>query len=150
MQTNFSQPFFTFWDHLLGTVWTGGDVSARYERSALLAVKKMNSSITNTTNTSNQPAETYEKVADLVTLPKIPTGKAENQAAESREQVLADAENGGASILAEEVAEEEKVVVEKNIRTTNHRRTASNSLKGLRQRVGSFGRKGGIIGVEKR
>ena len=110
----------------------------------------MNSSITNTTNTSNQPAETYEKVADLVTLPKIPTGKAENQAAESREQVLADAENGGASILAEEVAEEEKVVVEKNIRTTNHRRTASNSLKGLRQRVGSFGRKGGIIGVEKR
>ena len=124
-------------------------MSARYARSAILAQKEINSSVTNTSNTSNQPVEPYEKVPDLVTLPKIPSGKAEHQAAESREQVLADKENGGASILAEEVAEEERAV-EKNVRTTNHRRTASNSLKGLRQRVGSFGRKGGIIGVEKR
>ncbi|KAF2203472.1 hypothetical protein GQ43DRAFT_263202 [Delitschia confertaspora ATCC 74209] len=33
IKTNFSQPFFTFWDHFLNTMWTGGDVSARYERS---------------------------------------------------------------------------------------------------------------------
>ena len=32
IKTNFSQPFFTFWDHALGTVWAG-DVSRRYERT---------------------------------------------------------------------------------------------------------------------
>jgi len=37
IKTNFSQPFFTFWDKLLGTVWRGGDVKARYERSAKAA-----------------------------------------------------------------------------------------------------------------
>ncbi|KKZ67434.1 C4-hydroxylase [[Emmonsia] crescens] len=33
IKTNFSQPFFTFWDRLLNTRWTGGDVTLRYERS---------------------------------------------------------------------------------------------------------------------
>lgn len=37
IKTNFSQPFFTFWDRLLGTVWDGGDVKARYEKSAKAA-----------------------------------------------------------------------------------------------------------------
>jgi len=37
IKTNFSQPFFTIWDRLLGTVWTGGDVKAKYERSAKAA-----------------------------------------------------------------------------------------------------------------
>jgi len=32
IKTNFSQPFFTFWDRALGTVWKGGDVKLRYER----------------------------------------------------------------------------------------------------------------------
>jgi len=32
IKTNFSQPFLTFWDRSLGTVWKG-DTSARYERS---------------------------------------------------------------------------------------------------------------------
>ena len=32
IKTNFSQPFFTFWDRCLGTMWVG-DVSRRYERS---------------------------------------------------------------------------------------------------------------------
>jgi sphinganine C4-monooxygenase len=31
IKTNFSQPFFTFWDRLLNTMWTG-DTSAKYER----------------------------------------------------------------------------------------------------------------------
>ncbi|RYP47421.1 hypothetical protein DL768_006536 [Monosporascus sp. mg162] len=32
IKTNFSQPFFTFWDALLGTMWKG-DTSLKYERS---------------------------------------------------------------------------------------------------------------------
>lgn len=41
IKSNFSQPFFTFWDRLLGTVWTGGNVKARYERSAKAAQSKL-------------------------------------------------------------------------------------------------------------
>lgn len=41
IKTNFSQPFFTFWDRRLGTVWTGGDLSVRYERSRLAAQKAL-------------------------------------------------------------------------------------------------------------
>jgi sphinganine C4-monooxygenase len=37
IKTNFSQPFFTFWDRRLNTIWKGGDVSAKYERSAKAA-----------------------------------------------------------------------------------------------------------------
>ena len=127
----------------MGTVWTGGDVSARYERAAIAAQNKLDSSIANTSKTN--------ELSDLVESPilsKVPAGKAKIQAEESQEQVLADKEGGGMSVLREE-AEEERAA-EKSLRTSNHRRTASNSLKGLRQRVGSFGRKGGIIGVEKR
>ncbi|ODH45661.1 hypothetical protein GX48_08260 [Paracoccidioides brasiliensis] len=39
IKTNFSQPFFTFWDGLLNTRWSGGDVSSRYERSRRAAQK---------------------------------------------------------------------------------------------------------------
>lgn len=37
IKTNFSQPFFTFWDRLLNTKWHGGDVKLRYQRSAQAA-----------------------------------------------------------------------------------------------------------------
>jgi sphinganine C4-monooxygenase len=37
IKTNYSQPFFTFWDRLLGTMWSGGDTKGRYERSARAA-----------------------------------------------------------------------------------------------------------------
>ncbi|KAL0259686.1 Sphingolipid C4-hydroxylase sur2 [Diplodia seriata] len=40
IKTNFSQPFFTFWDKLLGTMWTGGDVKHKYERARKAAEKK--------------------------------------------------------------------------------------------------------------
>ncbi|TVY71474.1 Sphingolipid C4-hydroxylase [Lachnellula suecica] len=40
IKTNFSQPFFTFWDRLLGTVWTG-DTTAKYERSKKAAQFKV-------------------------------------------------------------------------------------------------------------
>ncbi|OCK95854.1 sphingosine hydroxylase [Cenococcum geophilum 1.58] len=41
IKSNFSQPFFTFWDRLLGTMWKGGDVSARYEKSRVHAQQKL-------------------------------------------------------------------------------------------------------------
>jgi sphinganine C4-monooxygenase len=41
IKTNFSQPFFTFWDRLLGTIWSGGDTTARYERTKKAAESKM-------------------------------------------------------------------------------------------------------------
>ncbi|PGH21443.1 hypothetical protein AJ80_03234 [Polytolypa hystricis UAMH7299] len=41
IKTNFSQPFFTFWDRLLNTRWNG-DVTLRYERSRLAAQKLIN------------------------------------------------------------------------------------------------------------
>ncbi|KAF2277213.1 uncharacterized protein EI97DRAFT_449928 [Westerdykella ornata] len=40
IKTNFSQPFFTFWDRFLGTRWNG-DVKLKYERSRHVAQQKM-------------------------------------------------------------------------------------------------------------
>ncbi|KAK2801337.1 hypothetical protein FQN51_005437 [Onygenales sp. PD_10] len=39
IKTNFSQPFFTFWDRFLNTRWSGGDIQLRYERSRNTAQK---------------------------------------------------------------------------------------------------------------
>lgn len=39
IKTNFSQPFFTIWDSLLGTMWKG-DVSLKYERQRKAAERK--------------------------------------------------------------------------------------------------------------
>ena len=36
IKTNFSQPFFTFWDRLLGTIFKG-DTTSRYERDRKVA-----------------------------------------------------------------------------------------------------------------
>lgn len=40
IKTNFSQPFFTFWDRLLGTMWAG-DTSLKYERTRKAAHDKV-------------------------------------------------------------------------------------------------------------
>jgi sphinganine C4-monooxygenase len=39
IKTNFSQPFFTFWDKHLGTMWKG-NVTDKYERTRAAAAKK--------------------------------------------------------------------------------------------------------------
>jgi len=39
IKTNFSQPFFTFWDRILGTMWLG-DTKLRYARDRANAEKK--------------------------------------------------------------------------------------------------------------
>ena len=165
IKTNFSQPFFTFWDRLLGTVWTGGDVSARYERARTLAQRKVNQeSITHTDlpGTGMRTIWPYEDGAEIgsemaknpgLQQPAYPAGKAALQAASSRQQVLNDPRDGGVDVLAEEAQEEKEVRT--TIRRGARRKTASSlspndSFKGLRDRVtGSMhGRTGGIIGVE--
>ncbi|KAI1005606.1 hypothetical protein K3495_g2611 [Podosphaera aphanis] len=40
IKTNFSQPFLTFWDGLLGTMWTG-ETSSKYERGKQFAKSKL-------------------------------------------------------------------------------------------------------------
>ena len=170
IKTNFSQPFFTFWDRLLGTVWTGGDVSARYEKAKIAAQKKADLENEKTTITHSNPADSKtsdvrpyqddkKNATDLASIPNKdqqpfpPKGKAELQAAGSRQQILDDQSGGGAQVLIQEAAEEKEA--RSLLHRHGRRRTASSlssadSLKGLKDRVtGSMhGRAGAIIGVE--
>jgi len=167
IKTNFSQPFFTFWDHILGTVWTGGDVSARYERARLAAqakvdADKLSSTVTNgklSTYDTSKPNPYKDEIENATLLHSIsqddqqplpPSGRAEEQAAGSREQVLEDPNDGGAHILREEAQEEKEA--RSMVRKSNRRRTASSltqsdSLRGLREKVNAHGRTGGILGM---
>jgi len=165
IKTNFSQPFFTFWDRFLGTVWTGGDISARYERAKIAAqrlVDKDSHTIStvpseNDTLDHRPYQDALQEAKELQTIPltfqqpQPPSGKATQQAAASREQVLDDHHDGGRQILIEEAAEEKEA--RSMIRKSNRRRTASSltqseSLRGLRERVTMHGRTGGILGME--
>jgi len=49
IKSNFSQPFFTFWDRFCGTMWTE-DVTARYERSRRAAQQKLDQEAENQTS----------------------------------------------------------------------------------------------------
>ncbi|KAF1950048.1 hypothetical protein CC80DRAFT_248103 [Byssothecium circinans] len=49
IKSNFSQPFFTFWDRIGGTMWKGGDVKAKYERARRAAEEKVAQEIENET-----------------------------------------------------------------------------------------------------
>lgn len=166
IKTNFSQPFFTFWDRLLGTMWTGGDVSARYERARIAAQKKVDqdtitksqpSDSINATNSSPYDSETNEitpaaKAAHAAVLPQVPAAKAEQQALSSRQQILDDKIGGGPSVLAEEDAEEQEAqrVLRRSPRKRNISSTPTAGLKGLRDRMNTslHGKASGIIGVE--
>ncbi|RMX73091.1 hypothetical protein D0869_13955 [Hortaea werneckii] len=127
IKTNFSQPFFTFWDGLLGTKWVGGDVSARYERARIAAQKKVDADASVSSVTASTPSESttakdnlrpYQdeasnatpsaRSAQTVTEPHAPAGKAAQQAVGSRQQILDDRDGGGVAVLAEESAEEMK------------------------------------------
>lgn len=139
IKTNFSQPFFTFWDSLLGTKWTGGDVSARYERARLAAEKKVGADKTTSTTSPISQVSSHE----------IRPTKAAQQAAASRQQVLIDpSAAGGRTILAEEAAEEAKV--RKELRRSPRKRTASSGLKGFADRVGEslHGKSSGVLSLE--
>ncbi|KAI9779507.1 MAG: hypothetical protein M1839_007315 [Geoglossum umbratile] len=161
IKANFSQPFFTFWDRILGTTWTGGDASAKYERSRKSA---QNVAVEGGAGTSiagepsdnpNQPRHAGTKTL----LPGFqenlkPLTSASRQATESLEQALQDIENGGPRILAEETEEEKetRIGLRRSPRKKGGNPTPSDvgSLKGLRERVnGSLhGRSGGVLGLE--
>ncbi|KAK5091309.1 Sphingolipid C4-hydroxylase sur2 [Lithohypha guttulata] len=107
IKTNFSQPFFTFWDRLLGTTWTGGDVSSRYERDRISAQKKVDAD-----KTKLEPSVTNSPAVDLA--------KAQEQAAQSQQSVM-DA-HGPAPIVEEQREEQE---IKRNLRKSPRRRTGT-------------------------
>ena len=164
IKSNFSQPFFTFWDRLLGTAWTGGDVSARYERSRAAAQKALEQDkVTPVTGSHaseslKQDPSPYEEdihkakgVSNLsYTLqnPHPPAGKAELQAAGSRQQILEDSNAGGKEVLEDEAAEE-KQVQHSAVRSPRKRTLSSkDNFKGLRERMAATTAcRTGIMGV---
>lgn len=173
IKTNFSQPFFTFWDRFLGTMWTGGDVSARYERARRAAQRKVDadaithSQAEDSLNADPSPyqsekanASSAAKIAHAHMIPAVPVGgKAELQALGSRQQILDDEASGGMAVLAEENAEEkrEEAEAQQVLRRSPRKRNISSAhggptagLKGLRDRMsGSLHGKGsGVLGVE--
>jgi sphinganine C4-monooxygenase len=163
---------------MLGTVWTGGDVSSRYERARVSAQRQVEADSAKSTITHSGRAESPRQQdapykdelveADLLSptlqrsaLPSIPAGKATQQAVASREQVLQDSPSaGGWSVLADEAEEERQVAKldgnprrspRKIARSTSSAPSQTGSLKGLKERVsGSFqGRRGtGVLGME--
>lgn len=151
-------------------MWAGGDVSARYERSRIAAQKKVDNENEKATVTGSDASQSltqdlrpYENelsnASDLQSIPikyqqpAAPAGKAEYQAAGSRQQVLDDKKDGGIDVLKDESREEKdaRTVLK---RSTRRRATSSvsqaDSFKGLRDRItGSMhGRTGGILGME--
>ncbi|OAA55055.1 sphinganine hydroxylase [Niveomyces insectorum RCEF 264] len=73
IKTNFSQPFFTFWDRLLGTMWQG-DTQLRYARDRDNAAKKVAGSAANAANAANtantaNTASAGEKAAPVLSTP---------------------------------------------------------------------------------
>lgn len=166
IKTNFSQPFFTFWDGLLGTKWTGGDVSARYERARIAAQKKVDAdgaSFGEIDASEGTSAFSTARVSQAVLEPKIPPGKASQQALGSRQQVLEDKVSGGVQVLVEESLEEikaqqklrqqqQQAQSQSQSQQSPRKRVAGSGLKGLADLVGdSFHGKGtGVLGVESR
>lgn len=119
IKTNFSQPFFTFWDRFLGTAWTGGDVSARYQRDRIAAQKKVD-------------ADSNVAESSVVNSPEINMEKAEQQSRASQKQVLDDKAYGGPRVLQEEINEEREV---KQASKRSTRRKSGFDTKALSDRV---------------
>lgn len=168
IKTNFSQPFFTFWDRLLGTAWTGGDVSSRYERSRVVAQQSLDfeneKPITgsNAEDSKAQAPQTYQdekrNAKDLPHVPIVnqmphpPNGKADLQASGSRQQILDDKNFGGSSVLIEEAQEENQArdLARRSPRKRSTSALSKDGLLGLKDRMTgtSHGRTAGIIGVD--
>ncbi|TKA55852.1 hypothetical protein B0A55_12665, partial [Friedmanniomyces simplex] len=171
IKTNFSQPFFTFWDRVLGTKWVGGDVSARYERAKIAAQRKADrdvQAITGSQAVESKQASTAKSYANdtaqatsaarsahSVAEPRVPAGKATHQALGSRQQILDDRQSGGISVVAEETAEEVRAQQQqqKPRRSLRKRTTSSGlGLKGFADRVGEslHGKSSGVLGVDSK
>ena len=128
IKTNFSQPFSTFWDRLLGTAWSGGDVSARYERARQAAQKKVDE--------GDAAAVSAQKT--MVNTPRIDLQRAVEQAAASQQQVLQDKVSGGPQVIEQERLEEMEARLrprKRSIRKTSRFDSRSEGLRGLTGRV---------------
>ena len=165
-QTNFSQPCSTFWDRVLGTMWTGGDVSARYERARIAAQQKVDHDLVKISKNLDaaesgieeprpfesalQDATNPQSINSKNQQPLSLAGKAERQAAESRQQVLGDISEGGPQVLKDEAREEKDASWAMLKRRSPASVTQADSFKGLRDRItGSMhGRTRGILGME--
>ncbi len=110
IKTNFSQPFFTFWDRILGTAWSGGDVSARYERARIAAQKKMDE-------------QSKGKAASVVNSATLDRRRGLHQAALSQQQVLEDDTYGGQRVIDEEQSEEREM--RQKLTRSSRRKTGS-------------------------
>lgn len=110
IKTNFAQPFSTFWDRFLGTQWSGGDVSTRYERTRMSAEKKVD-------------GDAPGAEASVVNSAKIDPRRAAQQAAVSQQQVQDDELHGGHKVIEQEQAEE--LGVRQRLRRSTRRKAAS-------------------------
>ncbi|KAK4944879.1 Sphingolipid C4-hydroxylase sur2 [Elasticomyces elasticus] len=119
IKTNFSQPFFTFWDRILNTAWTGGDVSSRYERDRISAQRKVD-------------ADAAIAKPSVVNSPEINLEQAKQQAQASQRQVLDDKQYGGARILLEEEKEEQEA--KQSLRRSTRRKSGFDA-KSISDRV---------------
>jgi sphinganine C4-monooxygenase len=152
---------------MLGTSWTGGDISIRYERARLAAQKKMDED-QKSANASNpvlsenllHPEKMFKDISggvdelELIPVEEQQRGsltQEETQVTESRQQVLDDTEGGGFDVLLDESREERdaRLLIRDRRRQTNPI-YGTESLKGLRDRVSGImhGRASGIIGME--
>lgn len=143
-------------------------MSARYERARVAAQRKVDQESSKTITNSNvadsmnqDPAPYQDEIKNSIELrsipkrdqqPQVPVGKAELQAAGSRQQVLDDKQDGGLRVLVEEAQEEKEArsILRSSTRKKATSISQTDSFKGLRDRVtGSMhGRPGGIIGME--
>lgn len=153
IKTNFSQPFFTFWDRLMGTMWAGGDVSARYERTKRAAQEWLEKEyavrhelpIDQKAHAEQiEPFDPYDEddSEDAQGLDRIPplagpaNGKARAQAVGSRKQARDDAAIGGARVLAEEAAEEVREREKENVPVGRRSPRKKSAKAGLNGHVG--------------
>jgi sphinganine C4-monooxygenase len=165
IKTNFSQPFFTFWDGFMGTKWVGGNVSLRYEKTRAVTSSKASSSngtikkpvsVSESEDVYSAGGKSSRRIAAKMpstASPTIPEGKATQQSISSREQVLEDKQTGGVRAIFEESMEEKNV--QKLLKRTSRKKSLSTAsqtagLKSLHDRVydSLHGRGGSILGLE--
>lgn len=123
IKTNFSQPFFTFWDRFLDTKWVGGDVSSRYQRDRIAAQKKVD-------------ADKTSIAANVTNTPAVDPQKAAAQAEASQQQVFDDPKIDGNVVIEKEV-QEEREAKQQAVRRNTRRKTSGFDPKSISDRVSS-------------
>lgn len=142
-------------------MWTGGDVSVRYERARIAAQQKVDHDLVkislnlDAAESGIEEPRPYESALQDAKNPKNQrvlslARTAERQATESRQQVLGDITDGGPQVLKDEAREEKDASWAMLKRRTPASVTQADSFKGLRDRItGSLhGRTRGVLGME--